>query len=33
VRSYVVFSFSRVTSPHVRGELHEFFTLGPDDPL
>jgi pimeloyl-ACP methyl ester carboxylesterase len=32
-QSYVVFSSSRVSSPHVRGELHEFFTLGPDNPL
>jgi pimeloyl-ACP methyl ester carboxylesterase len=32
-QSHVVFSFSRVASPLVRGELHEFFTLGPDNPL
>lgn len=33
MRSYVVFSFSRVTSPHVQGNLHDFFTLGPENPL
>ena len=33
VRSHVVFSFGRVHSPNVRGDLHAFFTFGPDNPL
>lgn len=33
VRSHVVFSFGRVRSPNVRGDLHAFFTFGPDNPL
>jgi pimeloyl-ACP methyl ester carboxylesterase len=32
-RSHVVFSFSRVHSPNLQGELHAFFTLGPENPL
>jgi pimeloyl-ACP methyl ester carboxylesterase len=32
-RSYVVFSFSRVASPNARGEVHAFFTVGPENPL
>jgi pimeloyl-ACP methyl ester carboxylesterase len=32
-RSYAVFSFSRVTSPGLRGDVHAFFTLGPENPL
>lgn len=32
-RSYVVFSFSRVSSPEGRRDLHDFFTVEPDRPL
>jgi pimeloyl-ACP methyl ester carboxylesterase len=32
-RSHVVFSFSRVVSPNVQGDLHDFFTFGPENPL
>ena len=32
-QSYVVLSFSRVTSPRVRGDVHDFFTVGPQNPL
>lgn len=32
-RSYVVFSFSRVRSPHTRGDVHAFFTVTPANPL
>lgn len=33
IRSYVVLSFSRVDSPHARGDVHAFFTVGPENPL
>jgi len=32
-RSYVVFSFSHVISPNMRGDAHAFFTVGPESPL
>jgi pimeloyl-ACP methyl ester carboxylesterase len=32
-RSYVVFSFSRVSSPNARGDVHAFFAVGPANPL
>lgn len=32
-QSYVVFSFSRVSSPAGRRDLHDFVTVGPDHPL
>lgn len=32
-RTNVVFSFVRVESPHLRGDLHAFFTFGPGSPL
>lgn len=32
-RSYVVFSLSRVRSPHTQGELHDFYTVTAKDPL
>lgn len=32
-RTNVVFSFARVESPHLRGDLHAFFTFGPESPL
>lgn len=32
-KSYVVFSLSRVRSPHTRGELHDFYTVTAKNPL
>ena len=32
-RSYVAFSLSRVQSPHTRGEVHDFYTVTPKNPL
>lgn len=32
-RTNVVFSFARVESPHLRGDLHAFYTFGPGSPL
>ena len=32
-RSYVVFSLSRVQSPHTRGEVHDFYAVTPKNPL
>jgi len=32
-RSYVVLSFSRISSPNARGDVHAFFTIGPANPL
>ena len=32
-RSYVAFSLSRVESPHTRGDVHDFFTVTPKNPL
>lgn len=33
IRSYVVFSLSRVASPHLHGDAHAFFTVDPENPL
>jgi len=32
-RSYVAFSLSRIHSPHTRGEVHDFYTVTPKNPL